>query len=321
MLRCFLLFGILASMLRAEDRWVYLHSDGFELFTDATGRLGRTALVRLEQFRYALGKILGKAELSVTPPAQVYLFKTVKEAAQYSAGGPIQAGREHVSIIMNTDGPSKDFQRRLAKLLIESNTDRMPGDLERGLIALFGTLEVTGIRISLGKPAQPAQRDKDWARIHMLVADPQYYGKLGVLFYNLQKGADDDPAYRNAFGKSKAEIEAEAARYLAAGNFPTASLPSRTMSADHDYPDKPVEPGAIQEKLTVLLHDQDLLAEYQALLAKARSDPGETQALRKAIEMEPRQAEPRFLLAQREPDPKQRIDLLKAALAADRRNA
>ena len=71
----------------------------------------------------------------------------------------------------------------------------------------------------------------------------------------------------------------------------------------------------------MLLHDQDLLAEYQALLAKARSDPGETQALRKAIEMEPRQAEPRFLLAQREPDPKQRIELLKAALAADRRNA
>src|SRR5229473_621253 len=168
MLRCLLLFGLLASALRAEDRWVYLHSDGFGLFTDATGRVGRTTLVRLEQFRYALGKILGKAELIVTPPAQVYVFKTAKEAAQYSAGGPIQAGREHVSIIMTTDGPSEDFQRRLAKLLIESNTDRMPGDLERGLIALFSTLEVTGIRISLGKPIPPARRDKDWARMHLL---------------------------------------------------------------------------------------------------------------------------------------------------------
>src|SRR6202163_5111496 len=114
MLRCFLLFGILASALRAQDRWVYLHSAGFELFTDATGRAGRTTLVRLEQFRYALGKILGKPELGVTPPAQVYLFKTAKEAAQYSAGGPIQAGREHVSIIMTTDGPSEVFQGRLA---------------------------------------------------------------------------------------------------------------------------------------------------------------------------------------------------------------
>src|SRR5437773_6609913 len=321
MLRAFLILGILTLAQAAEDRWVTLRSDGFELFTNAGGRAGRAELVRLEQFRFALGRLIGKTELTISPAAQVFLFKTAREAERYRAGGPIQTGREHVSLILCTDVAPEDFQQRLAKLLIESNTDRMPGDLERGLIALFGTLEVTGIRISLGKPVQAAQRDKDWARIHMLAADPQYYGKLGVLFYNLQKGADDDPAYRNAFGKSKAEIEAEAARYLAAGNFPTASLPSRPMSAEHDYPDKPVEPGAVQEKLTVVLHDQDLLAEYQALLAKARSDPGETQALRKAIEMEPRQAEPRFLLAQREPDHKQRIDLLKAALAADRRNA
>src|SRR4051794_18497355 len=241
------------------------------------------------------------------PAAQVFLFKTAREAERYRGGGPIQTGREHVSLIVSTETPREDFQQRLARLLIEANTDRMPAGLERGLIALFGTLDVTGIRISLGKP--PAQRDKDWARMHMLAADPQYYGKLGVLFYNLQKGAEDDPAYRNAFGKSKAEIEAEVARYLAAGNFPTASLPSRAMSAEHDYPDNPIESAAIQEKLTVLLHDQDLLAEYQALLAK-----GDTLSLRKAIELEPKQAAPRFLLAEREPDLKERVELLKAAL-------
>src|ERR1700730_15301109 len=109
MLRLVLFFGLLVATLKAQDRWVYLHSDGFELFTNASGRVGRTTLVRLEQFRYALGKILGKAELVVTPPAQVYLFKTAKEAAQYSSGGPIQMGREHSSIIMTTDGASEDF--------------------------------------------------------------------------------------------------------------------------------------------------------------------------------------------------------------------
>src|SRR4029077_11779105 len=247
MLRFFLLFGILASALRAEDRWVYLHSDGFELFTDATGRAGRTTLVRLAQFRYALGKILGKAELVVTPPAQVYVFKTAKEAAQYSAGGVIQTGRDHVSIIMTTDGPSEDFQRRLAKLLIESNTDRMPGDLERGLIALFSTLEVTGIRITVGKPVIAAERNTDWARMHLLTVDSQYYGKLPILFYNLQKGAEDDPAYRNAFGKGKAEIEAEVERYKAVVNFSTTSLSSRPMSAEHDFPDKPVESDLMRD--------------------------------------------------------------------------
>jgi hypothetical protein len=321
MLRLVLFFGILASAMKAEDRWVYLRSDGFELFTDAPGRAGRILLVRLEQFRYALGKILGKAELTIIPPAQVYLFKTAKEAAQYSAGGAIQTGREHVSIVMTTDGPSEDFQRRLAKLLIESNTDRMPGDLERGLIALFSTLEVTGIRITVGKPVGTAERNTDWARMHLLAVDPQYYGKLPILFYNLQKGAEDDPAYRNAFGKSKAEIEAEVERYKAAGNFSTTSLSSRPMSAEHDFPDKPVEPDLMQDKLAGVLHEQEFLAKYQALLSAARSDTANKEALEQAIQLEPKQAEPRFLLAQRESDVRKRIELLKAAIALDRRQA
>ena len=158
MLRAFLIFAILLPATAAEDRWVTLRSDGFELFTNAGGRAGRAELVRLEQFRFALGRLIGKPELAITPPAQVFLFKTAKEAERYLAGGPIQTGRENVSLILSTDVAPEDFQQRLAKLLIESNTDRMPGDLERGLIALFGTLEVTGIRISLGKPVQAAHR-------------------------------------------------------------------------------------------------------------------------------------------------------------------
>src|SRR5262249_32814611 len=207
-------------------------------------------------------------------------------------------------------------QQRLAKLLLESNTDRMPADLERGLVALFGTLEVSGIRITVGKPVPPPQRDKDWARMHLLVVDPQYYGKIGVLFYNLQKAAEDDPAYRNAFGKTKTAIEPEVERYLAAGNFPTSSLPSRPMSAEHDFPEKPVESAAIQEKLGAILSERQLLAEYQALLAK-----GDTKSLERAVEIQPKQPEPRFLLAQREADVKKRIELLKSAVALDRRNA
>ncbi len=156
--------------------------------------------------------------------------------------------------------------------------------------------------------------------MHLLTVDPQYYGKLPVLFYNLQKGAEDDPAYRNAFNKSKSEIDAEAERYKAAANFTTTSLSSRAMSAEHDFPDKAVEPDLMRDKLAGILRDQKLLADYQALLAQARLEKTNTQALEKAIALEPKQAEPRFLLAQREPDAKKRIELLRAAIALDRRN-
>jgi hypothetical protein len=314
--RVLLIFATVAFLASAEDRWIWLHSDGFEMFTDAGARAGRAELVHLEQFRYALGKILGKAELTITPPAQVMLFKTSKEAGPYAVGGPIQMGRDHVSLVLALDAIPEDFQQRLAKLLIESNTDRMPADLERGLVALFSNLDVSGIRITLGKPVAAALRDKDWARMQLLAVDPQYYGKLPVLFYNLQKGAEDDPAYRNAFGKSKAEIEAEVEKYLAAGNFPTSSPSSRAMSAERDFPVKPLEPHDVPQKLAAILKERELLAEYQTLLAK-----GTVEALERAIEIEPKQAEPRFLLAQKEPDAKKRIELLKAAIALDRRNA
>src|SRR5437667_7747630 len=153
--RALLIFGIFASLAAAEDRWIWLHSDGFEMFTNAGPRAGRAELVHLEQFRHTLGKILGKADLTISPPAQVMLFKTSKEAAPYAAGGPIQMGRDHVSLVLAVDAIPEDFQQRLARLLIDSNTDRMPADLERGLVALFGNLEVSGIRITLGKPVPP----------------------------------------------------------------------------------------------------------------------------------------------------------------------
>src|SRR5215470_9845057 len=132
-----LLFLGFLTLLHADDRWVTLRSDSFELFTDAGARAGRAELVRLEQFRFALGKIVGKADLGLSPPAQVFLFKTSKEAERYRAGGSIQTNRERAALILSTDTAREDFQQRLAKLLLESSTDRMPADLERGLVALF----------------------------------------------------------------------------------------------------------------------------------------------------------------------------------------
>ena len=324
MLRVLLLIGLLTPVWGVEDRWVYLNSDGFQVFSQAGGRAGRTALVRLEQFRFALGKIVGKPDLKIDPPPQVYLFKTAKEADAYGAVDPIQIGREHVSILLSSETLSEDFERRYAKLLLDSNTDRMPGGLERGLIAFFSTLDVTGIRITVGRPVAAPERTLDWARIHMLTVDPEYYGRLPVLFYNLQKGADDDPAYQNTFGKSKAQLDADAARYLAAAHFVTAMLPSRAMSAEHDFPDKPMDPDLMQGKLAGLRSDREALQEYEALLAKARSGQAGIAGIReldRAIELEPKQAEPHFLLAQREPNPAKRIEFLNEAIALDRRKA
>src|SRR5438445_6503966 len=116
MWRALLIPAVLISTAAAQDRWVYLHSDGFELFTNAGARAGRVELVRLEQFRYSLGRILGKPDLAIGPPAQVYFFKAAKDAGPYGAHDPILKGREHVALILSPETPSAPFQNSLAKL-------------------------------------------------------------------------------------------------------------------------------------------------------------------------------------------------------------
>src|SRR5919205_778245 len=160
MLRAFACLVVVTTAAFAQDRWVYIHSDGFELFTDAGAKAGRVELVRLEQFRDTLGGMLRKPDLGITPPPQVFLFKTAKEAGPFGADDPILKGPDRVAIVLSPDTPAAPFQKSLARLLLETNVDRMPAEFEQGLIALFSTLEVNGIRITLGKPVPAPERDR-----------------------------------------------------------------------------------------------------------------------------------------------------------------
>src|SRR5438270_9057949 len=143
----------------------------------------------------------------------------------------------------------------------------MPPAFEHGLVEFFSTLEVNGIRITAGAPpaSGAAQPDLDWARIHLLVVDPEYFGKVRVLLYNLRKGVAEDPAYRNAFGKSAAEVEAQAKRHLAAGNFQTTALSSRPM-AEGDYPERQISETDVRLARADLLAGSQSAAEYEYLL-------------------------------------------------------
>jgi hypothetical protein len=159
--------------------------------------------------------------------------------------------------------PGPAIFTELTRLFLDANTNRMPAGFEHGLIEFFSTLQVNGIRITAGAP--PPKPDLDWARIHLLVADPEYYGKLRVLLYNLRKGVTDDPAYRNAFGKSAAEVEAQTRAHFATGNFPTTTLSSRPMSPN-DFAERQVSDSDARLARADLLAGAQSAAEYEALL-------------------------------------------------------
>lgn len=262
-MRRLLFLALLPGLLAADDHWVKYASGPFEAFTDAGGRSAREVLVQLEEFRWALGQMIGETDLQTQIPIRVLVLKNAKG---WTTAAPVSEGRSTYNIVLDDKTmPGSPIYRELTRLLVASNTGRMPASFEHGLIEFFSTFQVAGIRITAGEPPAGAPPDLDWARIHLLVVDPQYYGKLRVLLYNLRKGVDPDPASRNAFGKSAAEIEAQARQHLAAGNFQTTTLPNRPMS-ERDFQERQVSDADARLARADLMAGSQSAAEYEALL-------------------------------------------------------
>jgi len=260
-MRRLLLLCTIPCLLAADDRWVKFTRGPFEVMTDAGAHSGRETMVRFEQFRNALGQIVGEDDFETPLPLRIFVFKN---AQGWTSTAPLTEGRDRYAIVLGEKSAvTPEIYSELTRLFLKSNTTQMPPAFERGLVAFFSTFEVNGIRITAGKP--PAKPDLDWARIHLMVADPDYYGKIRVLLYNLRHGVADDPAYRNAFSKSAAEVEAAVKKHFAAGNFQTTSLPSRPM-AEGDFPERQVSATEISLARADLLVGAQSAAEYRKLL-------------------------------------------------------
>lgn len=366
MARLFLLCGLLPLTALASEHWIRFTSGPVEVFSSAGVKDGRETLVKFEEFRHALGQVLGESDLQMPLPVRILLFKSGAPRMPE----PVTRGRDQYNIVLTAGPPiSSEVFARLTQLFLDTTSARMPERIERGLVALFSTIQVSGIKITLGEP--PSHPDMDWARAHLLAVDPEYYGKLRVLTFNLRKGVDEDAAFRNAFGKSPEQIEREAQSHLAAGRFEVTSISSLPMSPN-DFPERPVEPAAAQLAIADLLLGDTSRAAYRDLIAQkehvpeaweglgmlalrdkqtdeARTDFASAMeagakspecyleyarlvpnnatdnakalaALERATKINPKLAEPHFLMAQRQTELPKRIQELKLATKLDARN-
>jgi len=214
-----------------------------------------------------VGETVGDTELTTPQPVRILLFKNAKG---WTLAKPLVEGRNCWAIVLAEKQPvSPDVYRALTRLFLETNTERLPPAFEHGLIEFFSTFEGAGIHITVGAPPASggAARDLDWARVHMLIVDPDYYGKLRVLLFNLRKGVPEDVSYRNAFGQTQAQIEARAKAHLAAGDFRTTSLSSRPLN-ERDLPERQVSDPDARLARADLLAGPASAAEYEALLGK-----------------------------------------------------
>jgi len=225
----FLAVGLLLPLMAAADDWVEFKSGPFEVWTDADRRGAREVLNHLEQVRHIVGQAVKQGEMRPVWPVRVLVTKGAQAA-------PPAAARDTYIAALDSKAPiPREWMAQLVRLLIEDDAQRMPADIEAGLVAFYSTTEVNGVVVTLGQPVPPAERDLAWAKIHLLQTNPAYSGKLRVMLYNLQQGVDAVPAFMNAFDKTPQQIEKEAVEYLAAGRFGTAMGNSRPINPQRDF--------------------------------------------------------------------------------------
>ncbi len=235
-------------LLRAEDHWVSVRSGPFQVISNAGDKPAREQMEQLEQFRQGLGVVLGKQDLHLVWPLRIVVSKNEKYTVP--PGLPLARDAYFGSSSRDLKGP---HLKALARLLIEQNLQRLPAEIENGIVDLFSTVDIVGARITVGPAPPPAQRTRDWARMHLLVTDPAYSGRARVMISNLEQGSELATAYKNAFERTGAQIEKQVDSYLAAGKFGTTNVSGRTINATRDFHVQELESDAVKLLLADLL--------------------------------------------------------------------
>src|SRR5437660_5233712 len=94
--------SMLPCLLAADDHWVKFTRGPFEVMTDAAPRSARETMVRFEQFRAALGQILGEPELTSALPVRIMIFKN---PSGWNSAPPFAEGRDRYALVLGEKTP------------------------------------------------------------------------------------------------------------------------------------------------------------------------------------------------------------------------
>ena len=304
--------------------WTDYSTGPFHVISNAANRAARDPLNEIEQLRHELGAVLGKDSLDTVWPIDLVIFPNQREYAPHALPQPMVDGGSATLAAWTGDVPlPRDFLRQLTRLLIEDNAGRMPEATETALCDLFSTIQVNGVRVSLGAPLAAGEltpaRLAAWAKLQMLATQPEYSAKLRVYLNNLQQSSDEGVAAHNAFDLTAAELNRRADAYLRAGNFTAAPVSGEALNPSRDFAEKPVPESTITDLFAELTAaGKDFPPESpRGLLARATNRP----TLRLAVEANPRWAEPHAQLGDLETEPAVRIQELKTAATLEPRNS
>lgn len=316
----------------AHGAWIEYRIGPFRVVSDAGDKFARDRLNEMEQLRHALGNLLGEDSLGVGGaqsrqlqtewPIDVILFSNTRQYAPHALKQPFIEGSSSLLSVWTSDRPlPRDFLTALTRMLIDGNFGLIPNSVETALCDLFSTISVKGTKVLIGAPLPAgelnAARLHEWAKMQMLVTDPDFSGKLRIYLNNLQGIGDANLATRNAYGMTPAELDQKVDAYVRAGNFEAARVDAEALNPRTDFVEKPVGQDAVDELLSELTSDGKNFPPDSArgLLAQ-----GTREAVEEAEKMNPRWAAPHVRLASLEVDPAAEVKELKIATQLEPRN-
>ena len=240
--------ALLLAMLPLHAAWVELHHGPYVVYSDAGAEPARVALNHLEQFRFAVGESVGKPDPLLVWPITVVVRKPGKGVTEpflgFSRDGWILAWPA------GSQPPTGVF-RELAKVILEGNVPRpMAPGFEAAITALYSTLEVHGQRWTLGGAPPEADRTLEWAMLHKLTVTEESTSRIHVFLSNLANGAEEEIAWRNAYGQPTSgawtpKMHEAGAAYLKAGQFGTRILPAKFIM-EREMKEIPALPSRIR---------------------------------------------------------------------------
>lgn len=303
------------------------------VFSEAGSRSAKESAAELEQFRFSLGELLGKHNLALHPPAQIFQFRSKTEPSSE----PLKTRTGAAAFKISEGGVPPWVRRQVTRLLLQENVGRLPPKLERGLETFLSTTEVSGAKVTWGLPPEPNERDADWALVEWFVTRPETYGKFRVFLGNLVAGVDEEVAFRNSVGQSREQVEPQVIAFLRAGDFHTIDGPSRALSPERDLVGREVSQADMNLHLADLLdssseglYDAMLQSgthqveayEGLAMLSARNNEPEKaSKFLRRAIEGGSKNAAAMVAYARVEPDAAKAREVLEKAVAADPNSA
>jgi len=156
------LSAVIPAPVVAKDDWVSVRTRNFLLVGNTSKKQIRQVALRLEQFRAAIARLFGKANLDSHAPTTVIIFKSHESYRPFKTK-PNSAGffqwNPHINYITLTtevrgdQNPYNVVFHEYTHLLLNSINANMPLWFDEGLAEYYSTLDITGdLQVVLGKP-------------------------------------------------------------------------------------------------------------------------------------------------------------------------